>query len=149
MQIERVLLKRSEVCERAGITPTRLRDLRTQGLIPGPVVWRRFGGRGSEAFYDPSLVERIRRVEEMRKRRWGVDRIRLELGAKIRLTDAQFEALEKVRVPIPANPGVGEALAEANRRVREILGPEIPSGFLYSLRKEGEDVYLVVAGVGR
>ena len=139
-------LTKEEVCKRAGIKPGYFYHLRQGGLVPGPVAWPRFGGRGSVAYYDPSVVERIHKIREMREKGWSKDQMRAHLVWLEGLRDDKAETLFGVEAGLSRNPGLDRAVNEMERRVREVYGEPFPGLPVWVVVRRGKGWGLVFGG---
>ena len=146
---EKGRLSKAEICESVGITAYEFDSWRRAALLPGPAFQRQFGGRGSEAYYDGLVLDRVLRIKELRRGGLSLDRIRLELGLPVELTEDQRKFMRELAVPIDPNPGLATALQEAGDKVRQIMGGADGGVPLFCIERRGEELYLVVTGIGQ
>ncbi len=73
------MITKPQLLRKTGLTPRAFDWLRSLGLIPGPVRLER-RGRGTQAFYPPQALARIREVQRLQREGFSLPEIREKLG---------------------------------------------------------------------
>jgi DNA-binding transcriptional MerR regulator len=142
-----VLVSRETIVARTGIKSRQFWDWQKRGLLPRYVKWVHYGGDGSQALYDESVIELVERIQFLRAMGKSYDEIAEDLEIK-RAKEGVREERGFVKLPsVKVNPDIRKAVNALRRKLEARYGEGCVSGFYYSLEEREGAKYIKPARV--